>query len=259
MRAQHDSVKYFLAMLFSSLGLKPRVELRDLFTSAIAAQHRYTDGARRQLQIIVPDVAARFPIGADVTVSTERLYELKCLHFSHNTYKHGLRRKAAVEDRAKEVTRDHIAAATQADIKFNGVLQGRRGPVRERLDELGGITPLIFGALGEVSKSVQDLADILADIAARKYAWGTGMADLDAAKAAFKHRIVQDFSVVAGRARAELLICRAAMVAEPNEWRAQQGDPRSRWRRGVPEWCEQAYGDKTWERHGGRHGTRGGR
>ena len=132
-----------------------------------------------------------------------------------------------------------------------------RGPVQERLDELVGITPLVFGALGEVSKDVQDLVDILADVAARKHAWGTSAADLDAAKAAFKNRPIQDVSVVAGRARAELLISRVAMVAEPNEWRAQQGDPRSKWRRGMPDWCEQAYGDRAWELHGRRRGNSG--
>ena len=48
------------------------------------------------------------------------------------------------------------------DLKVFGVQQPAVGPFQRRLQEIGGITPLVFGQYGELSASFEALIDTLA-------------------------------------------------------------------------------------------------
>ena len=64
------------------------------------------------------------------------------------------------------------------DLKVFGVQQPAVGPFQRRLQEIGSITPLVFGQYGELSASFEALIDTLAvkgcDQAAERYLLDVG-------------------------------------------------------------------------------------
>ena len=107
----------------------------------------------------------------------------------------------------------------------------------------------MFGAYGEVSEDVEKFVKEVALQAARKHAWRGGARDFNTAASCIKHRIKQDLSVAAGRARMELLLSRIDFVDAPQAWYGQQGNAKRTWGNGVPRWCREAYSQ---DRRGGR-------
>ena len=68
--------------------------------------------------------------------------------------------------------------AVRLDERVFGVLQPALGPFQRRLQEIGGIAPLVFGQYGELSSSFESLIDTLAvkgrDQAAGHYLFDVG-------------------------------------------------------------------------------------
>ena len=157
---------------------------------------------------------------------TQRLFELKMLHMGPTHYPNGLRPKHGVKARADKVKRDAVRTAHIADVKYNNTAQDSVGPVEERLRSIGPITPFVFGAYGEVSEDVEKFVKEVALQAARKHAWRGGARDFNTAASCIKHRIKQDLSVAAGRARMELLLSRIDFVDAPQAWYGQQGNAK---------------------------------
>ena len=57
-----------------------------------------------------------------------------------------------IEKRAARVNKDVATKLRKLDRSLGGYARGCVGPLEQRLDDLGGVTPLVCGAFGGVNK-----------------------------------------------------------------------------------------------------------
>ena len=114
------------------------------------------------------------------------------------------------------------------DGKVFGVQQPALGPFQRRLQEIGGIAPLVFGQYGELSGSFEELIDTLAvkgcDQAAEHY-----LLDVGSGAAAVQKRLLrQRVNCCVARAQAGVLLRRLKFA--------------------LPGWAQAETRRKAWER-----------
>ena len=81
----------------------------------------------------------------------------KCSDGSHSNYNGAA--VTGVEKRAAAWLVELRDKAVRLDERVFGVLQPALGPFQRRLQEIGGIAPLVFGQYGELSASFETLID----------------------------------------------------------------------------------------------------
>ena len=128
---------------------------------------------------LIPDMAVRgFGQGSAFAGAGWWLLEFKQVHVSTNSGSHyqsgghvGELLRKGVDQRAKAVPAEYKRKADAADRKYCGVpAGGGPGPVRQVLDSLREVVPLVFGSLGESSETVRELAKAAAEEAVKSRA-----------------------------------------------------------------------------------------
>ena len=133
-----------------------------------------------------------------------------------------------VEKRAAKWLVELRAKAVRLDSEVFGVQQPALGPFQRRLQEIGGIAPLVFGQYGELSGSFEELIDTLAvkgcDQAAEHY-----LLDVGSGAAAVQKRLLrQRVNCCVARAQAGVLLRRLKFA--------------------LPGWAQAEARRKAWER-----------
>ena len=126
------------------------------------------------------------------------------------------------------------------DLKVFGVQQPAVGPFQRRLQEIGGITPLVFGQYGELSASFEALIDTLAikgcDQAADRYLLDVGPGAASVQKRLLRQRV----NCCVARAQAGVLLRRLKFAlpgwAQAEGRRAEQARAYSGEGRRSEEW-----------------------
>ena len=140
-----------------------------------------------------------------------------------------------VEKRAAKWLVELRNKAVQLDREVFGVQQPALGPFQRRLQEIGGIAPLVFGQYGELSAGFEELIDALAvkgcDQAAERYLLDVGPGAASVQKRLLRQRV----NCCVARAQAGVLLRRLkfalpgwaqAEERRRKEWR-EQADQRS--------------------------------
>ena len=113
-----------------------------------------------------------------------------------------------VEKRAAAWLVELREKVVRLDLKVFGVQQPAVGPFQRRLQEIGGITPLVFGQYGELSASFEALIDTLAvkgcDQAADRYLLDVGPGAASVQKRLLRQRV----NCCVARAQAGVLLRR---------------------------------------------------
>ena len=142
-----------------------------------------------------------------------------------------------VEKRAAKWLVELQNKAVRLDREVFGVQQPALGPFQRRLQEIGGIEPLVFGQYGELSESFEGLIDTLAvkgcDQAADHYLLDVGPAAASVQKRLLRQRV----SCCVARAQAGVLL-RRLKFALPG-WAAAESR-RGRWERESAQRAAQA-------------------
>jgi hypothetical protein len=184
---QHDVGKHLQWTEFKDHGVQSSMELYGLFgdvfdTLRNANPLRWGVASPHQHHGAVPDIAATFP------GERRKLYEVKCMHENPSCYPHCARGGATrvsgrcvcapcrfriggdkrIEKRAGRVNKDVATKLRKLDHSLGGYARGCVGPLEQRLDELGGVTPLVCGAFGGINKAWHHLQKKIAAARAQK-------------------------------------------------------------------------------------------
>ena len=124
-----------------------------------------------------------------------------------------VRRCFAVEGRARAIPSEYRSKALRLDHLHCGSLEGAPGPVTHKLAGYGRIWGLAFGAYGEASPDVHELAHVLATSCASRQ-WGRmGCRDPQEAAATLKRSLYRSWGLAAIRAQARLKLAGLSHVA----------------------------------------------
>ena len=171
----------------------------------------------------------------DLLFNEVKFYELKGIRSdgSHSNYNGAA--VTGVEKRAAKWLVELQNKAVRLDREVFGVQQPALGPFQRRLQEIGGIEPLVFGQYGELSESFEGLIDTLAvkgcDQAADHYLLDVGPGAASVQKRLLRQRV----NCCVARAQAGVLLRRLkfalpgwaqAEERRRKEWR-EQADQRS--------------------------------
>ena len=222
LKTAHDQVKHLLALEGRAAGLVVDVEVFGTFTRALreADVRRVDDYLRTrpgEKQGIIPDLL----FGDDY-------FELKGIRSDGRHSNYNGAAVTGVEKRAAKWLVELRAKAVRLDNEVFGVQQPALGPFQRRLQEIGGIAPLVFGQYGELSGSFEELIDTLAvkgcDQAAEHY-----LLDVGSGAAAVQKRLLrQRVNCCVARAQAGVLLRRLKFA--------------------LPGWAQAEARRKAWER-----------
>ena len=118
----------------------------------------------------------------------------------------------AVNRRADLVTADYRAKAQEADQKYNGTVVGQKGPLEKELLNWGHIDGLVFGAFGEVSKTVEVLMGAISTRAAGLFWREMGAKNRTEARAVLTGRTRRKIGITVVRAHARMKLDRLREV-----------------------------------------------
>ena len=68
----------------------------------------------------------------------------------------------AMDKRAGQLRHEYVITARSVDRQYCGMEPGQVGPVEAKLNSLGQVRGVVFGAFGEASEAVHDLVNHLA-------------------------------------------------------------------------------------------------
>jgi len=175
-RHSHDALKFQIYLDARFLGIQIQSEVYGLFTHHHSDEGRTAYGnlsqREKRLQTIVPDlVTANHPEGSVLQTPGPQMHEIKriqsILSFNRITgistgqndlYKARLRSSfvRATDRRVNKIPAEYKAKARAADARFVG---GGSGRIPNALNAMPEVKGIAFGALGEVSNSVNVLID----------------------------------------------------------------------------------------------------
>ena len=173
-RSRHNALLQHLASECLWAGVPVQLEVFNLFVGCMQQQGLSRAERGRQYQGIVPDMRITLPgvggpggVGAPGLAagglagqSSSVLHELKVISSSGSRYKPTWTDRA-VDVRAGKLQKEYNEKAQGAD-RRQGVLEGRIGPVEEKLASLGKIEGIVAGQFGEVSEATHRLVAALA-------------------------------------------------------------------------------------------------
>jgi len=186
-RTQHDSAQYFQWRALKDHGVRAELERYGLFGDVFDELHRahpemWGKVDERKRHAAVPDTGVFF------NGEPEVLFEHKVMHENPTRYppcsrggafrpigicscgncccrQAGARR---VDVRAGTVNKEVAAKLAKLERKLGGLARGEVGPLQRRLDELGGVTPLVAGAFGGVNEAWHSLNRKMVDLRAER-------------------------------------------------------------------------------------------
>ena len=221
-RTQHDGVKWTVAEVIRQAQAKVDVEPYGLFAPLVgnAGGQQQRGLVVRRRQGLIPDLLV--DLG-----SRWELFDVKTLHFTPHTYKPQATRPRvrAVELRAEKVPRECLSQAHTLDEAFNGTPRNVRGPVESKLHAMGKITGLVFGAFGEVSKSVAELTSRVAEVAAKRYFRDIGLVSPARAKGGLVWAIRRRLGMMAWKQVVRLRLSRLCFVGPQGNAAWQRRSP----------------------------------
>ena len=202
-KTAHDQIKHLLADEARAAGVAVEVEVFGAFTRALReADVRKVDDYLRtrpgEKQGIIPDLL----------FDLVDYMELKGIRSDgyHRNYNGAA--VTGVEKRANKWLVELRNKVVRLDLKVFGVQQPALGPFQRRLQEIGGIAPLVFGQYGELSNSFECLIDTLAvkgcDQAADHYLLDVGPGAASVQKRLLRQRV----NCCVARAQAGVLLSR---------------------------------------------------
>ena len=222
LKTAHDQVKRLLAREGRAAGVAVEVEVFGVFTRAL----READ-VRRLEDYLHTRPGEKQGIIPDLLFDEVHYRELKGIRSdgSHSNYNGAA--VTGVEKRAAKWLVELQNKAVRLDREVFGVQQPALGPFQRRLQEIGGIEPLVFGQYGELSESFEGLIDTLAvkgcDQAADHYLLDVGPGAASVQKRLLRQRV----NCCVARAQAGVLL-RRLKFALPG-W-AQAERRRKEWR-----------------------------
>jgi len=200
-RVRHDELKHLIDRDIQSHGLPCSCEVFGLFAPLLpqASRLEWMAAPARKRQGMVPDYLATLPEGF------EALLELKVIGAGPSHYaRDEVRRGYAVEARAASVPQESRNKALRLDHQHCGSPEGTPGPVTQKLASYGRIRGLVFGAFGEASPDVHELAEVLATSSASRQWVRMGSRDPLEAAATLKRTLYRSWGLMAVRAQARL-------------------------------------------------------
>ena len=203
LKTAHDQVKHLLAREGRAAGVAVEVEVFGVFTRAL----READ-VRRLEDYLHTRPGEKQGIIPDLLFDEVHYRELKGIRSdgSHSNYNGAA--VTGVEKRAAKWLVELQNKAVRLDREVFGVQQPALGPFQRRLQEIGGIEPLVFGQYGELSESFEGLIDTLAvkgcDQAADHYLLDVGPGAASVQKRLLRQRV----NCCVARAQAGVLLRR---------------------------------------------------
>ena len=161
----------------------------------------------RKRQGLVPDFLVTLPQGF------EALFELKVIGMGPSHYQTGdVSRGHAVATRARDIPQEYRRKALRLDHQHCGAPEGTPGPITRKLAGYGRVRGLAFGAYGEASQEVHDLAGLLATSYASRHWVRLRGRDPDDAAAAISRTLYRSWGLMAVRGQARLKLAGLAHV-----------------------------------------------
>jgi hypothetical protein len=200
---RHDGIKWCISDLMADAGLRFECEAFNLFAAHM--RQRDEDGrAARSRQGLVPDFIL-YQRGAQA-----RLMDVKTISRCESRYGGPIpeTRALPVKRRQGAVTAEYRRKAREADVKYNGTIPGREGPIERQLSTYGRVHGLVAGAYGEMSSDVEDLVQLCAAASARNNWRSMGARNEKEAKAALVERARKRVGIEAVRGHAMLKLDR---------------------------------------------------
>jgi hypothetical protein len=202
-KTAHDQVKLLLAREGREAGLQVEVEVFGAFTRAL----READ-VRRADDYLSTRPGEKQGIIPDLLFGEADFLELKGIRSDGRHSNYNGAAVTGVEKRAAACLLELRHKAVRLDLNVFGVQQPAVGPFQRRLQEIGGITPLVFGQYGELSASFEALIDTLAvkgcDQAADRYLLDVGPGAASVQKRLLRQRV----TCCVARAQAGVLLRR---------------------------------------------------
>ena len=168
----HNLLKDTMNSLFRYCGILSEVEPYGVFGDLVPQLPLNRIQAGQARQLMIPDIRADIP---DETGGSTKstLIEVKTVSGLTAWYLPVTAEDRAVEKRVKEITREYAKEAKKADLKF---FKTENGPVTMRLAQVGPILGMAWGRMGEASKSVHTMVEVMARAKVRQQnlAWGRG-------------------------------------------------------------------------------------
>ena len=232
LKTAHDAVKFLLAREGREAGLTVEVEVFGAFTRAL----READVQKLE-DFLQTRAGEKQGIIPDLLFDDVEFFELKGIRSdgSHSNYNGAA--VTGVEKRAAKWLVELQNKAVRLDREVFGVQQPALGPFQRRLQEIGGIEPLVFGQYGELSESFEGLIDTLAvkgcDQAADHYLLDVGPGAASVQKRLLRQRV----NCCVARAQAGVLL-RRLKFALPG-WTAAESRRRA-WERESAQRAAQA-------------------
>ena len=236
-RKRHDAIKGRITRLHKWAGVKVECEVFGLFAGHIpqAGLSRLEKGRKRQG--MVPDfrVDTSLPgAGGDTRDTVEVLAELKCISSCPTRYLRDPREpERAVNSRACKLPGEYLSHARTLDQKFGDVAAGVQGPVEAKLLSFPPVRGWVFGAFGEASDDVHEMAHFLATsrlkhqqtLEGKGRSWRSDAGEL----AILTGQVRRALGLEAVRAQARCLISRldligagAAAASKRRQWAARE-------------------------------------
>ena len=158
--------------------------------------------------------------------SADHRFDVKTIHGGGKHYASARARGGdgqcgAVADRARIVQTDYERHAERLDgvtevRQFNG---GRIDVVRVRLQQLGPIRSLVWGAYAEASDDVHQLADVVAGEMARREWRVRGARSEAEARSYYVARLRRSWGIMVAREMARFRLRRVPFIGQPHDFR----------------------------------------
>ena len=246
-RARHDKVKLALHSLCVWARLPVTVEVWGLFSHLIpaAALTRMERGRKRQA--IVPDFRIEMPLPTGGGTRPQ-LAELKIISCCETWYPAGGRMRGT-DKKAGGLQQDR-KKAKNVDKNVLGMVDGQKGPVERRLEEFGEVLGLCFGAWGDASEGVHQLAQTIAESRLKYQGLQLGRPGSDLELGVLVGQVRRRLSMTVIKAQVDCLLAKIHQVGPGNtqlarkrEWAVQE-DLRMSRERGA-QWVRQVEGVYT--------------
>ena len=228
----HDAVKLQLAREAKAAGFVVEVEVFGAFTRALREAdvrrvEEFSRTRKSELQGVIPDL-----------LLDAGYYELKGIRRDGSRSNYSGAAVTGVEKRAVAWQLELQKKVERLDEKIFHVQGPAAGPFQRRLQEIGGVKPLVFGQFGELSDGLEVLLDDIAargaDQAAARYLLREGPGAVAVQKRLLRQRV----ACCVARAQAGVLLQRLKF-ALPG-WASAEGRRREEAEQEARQRAEQA-------------------